>query len=82
MIHKILLFCYNILKGVNMDNVLLNDDFLLSLTPKNKRIVKKAIEIYADYVDYMDAKKVLDNINSGAEKTYSLEEVKKKYNIK
>lgn len=65
-----------------MDKALFSDEFLMSLTPQKKKILDKAYEIYIDYLDYVEAKKVLDRVNNHDEKTYSLEEVKKKYNIK
>lgn len=65
-----------------MDKALFSDEFLMSLTPQKKKILDKAYEIYIDYLDYIEAKKVLDRVNNNNEKTYSLEEVKKRYNIK
>lgn len=65
-----------------MDKALFSDEFLMSLTPQKKKIIDKAYEIYIDYLDYLEAKKVLDRVNNNNEKIYSLEEVKKRYNIK
>lgn len=65
-----------------MDKALFSDEFLMSLTPQKKKILDKAYEIYIDYLDYIEAKKVLDRVDNNDEKTYSLEEVKKRYNIK
>ncbi|MBZ7976117.1 hypothetical protein [Campylobacter sp. RM12637] len=65
-----------------MDKALFSDEFLMSLTPQKKKILDKAYEIYIDYLDYIEAKKVLDRVDNNDEKIYSLEEVKKRYNIK
>lgn len=65
-----------------MDKALFSDEFLMSLTPQKKKILDKAYDIYIDYLDYLEAKKVLDRINNNNEKIHTLEEVKKRYNIK
>ncbi len=57
------------------------EDFLYSLTPKDKKIVKKAIELYYDFVDYQEAMKIKKSIDSGKMKTYSANEVYEKLGL-
>ncbi len=57
------------------------EDFLYSLTPKDKKIVQKAISLYHDFVDFKEAMKIKKSVDSGKMKTYSADEVYKKLGL-
>ncbi len=57
------------------------ENFLYSLTPKDKKIVKKAIGLYYDFIDFQEAKKIKKSIDSGKMKTYSANEVYEKLGL-
>lgn len=72
--------CYNhkkIKKVKTMENMLEieREDFLHTLTTSDKRIVKKAIDLYHDFIEYKDALKISKSIENGTIKTYPADEV-------
>lgn len=50
-------------------------EFLYSLTPDDKKIVQKTIQLYYDFIDYQEAMKIKKAVDSGKMKTYSANEV-------
>lgn len=50
-------------------------EFLYSLTPKDKKIVQKAIELYYDFMDYQEATKIKKAIDNKTMNTYQSDEV-------
>lgn len=79
--------CYNFIsktKGLKMQKILEleNDDFLYSLTASDKRVVKKAIDLYYDFLDYKDALRISKAIDNGTMKIISADEVFKRLDEK
>ncbi len=55
-------------------------EFLYSLKPKDKEVVRKAIALYYDYLDYNEAMSVKKSIDNGKSRVYSYNEFKKALN--
>lgn len=56
-------------------------EFLYSLTPEDKKIVQKTIQLYYDFIDYQEAMKIKKAIDSGKMKKYSSDEAYKKLGL-
>lgn len=52
-----------------------SDEFIHSLTPKDKKIVEKAINLYNDFIDYKDALRISKAIENGTIKSTPADEV-------
>lgn len=59
-----------------------NDEFLHSLNDNDKKIVKKTIDLYYDFLDYKDALKINKSIENGTMKTFPADEVFKRLDKK
>lgn len=56
-------------------------EFLHSLTPEDKKIVQKTIQLYYDFVDYQEAMKIKKAVDSGQMKTFNADEVYQKLKL-
>lgn len=56
-------------------------EFLCSLTPEDKKIVQKTIQLYYDFMDYQEAIKIKKAVYSGEMKTYSANEAYQKLGL-
>lgn len=56
-------------------------EFLYTLTPEDKKIVQKTIQLYYDFVDYQEAMKTKKAIDDGKMKTHSADEVYQKLGL-
>lgn len=59
-----------------------NDEFLSSLNNNDKKIVKKAIDLYYDFLDYKEALRINKSIENGTMKTIPADEVFKRLDKK
>lgn len=59
-----------------------NDEFLRSLNDNDKKIVKKTIDLYYDFLDYKDALRINKSIENGTMKTFPANEIFKKLDKK
>lgn len=57
-------------------------EFLHSLTPEDKKVVQKTIQLYYDFIDYKEAIKVKKAIDNGEMKTYTAKQVYEKLGLK